>query len=96
MLLIQNLCEKFEVKVYIKKKKKIEKIIIATTNNIINKARDIDIKAILLICKNIIIIKKRFDIVIFRIKTKKSKRILKKQFLNKKDIVKREFTQSQL
>ena len=53
-------------------------MITTTTNNVINKARDTNVEAILSIRKNIIIVKRRFDIVIFRVKTKKSKRILKK------------------
>ena len=77
-LLVRNLREEFEVKIYIKREKKIKRIIIATTNNIINRARNIDVEATLSIRKNIIIVKRQFDIVMFRIKTKKSKRILKK------------------
>ncbi len=94
-LLIQNLCKEFEVKVYIKKKEKIKRVIIATINNIINKIRNANIETTFFNTQNIIIIKKQFDIVIFKIKTKKNKRILKKK-LNKEYIVECEFTQSQL
>ncbi len=78
ILSIQSLCEKFDVKVYIKREKKIKKVIIITTNNIINKIRNINVETTLLIRKNIIIVKKQFNIVIFKIKTKKDKKILKK------------------
>ena len=84
ILSIQSFREKFEVRIYIKREKKIKKIIIATTNNIIKKVHNIDVEATLLVRKNIIIVKKQFDIVIFRVKIKKSKRILKKTIFEQK------------
>ncbi len=90
-LLIRSFRKEFEVKVYIKKEKKIKKIIITTINNIINRICNANVEATLSIRKNIIIVKKQFNIVIFRVKTKKSK-----QLLNKKNIIEYEFTQNQL
>ncbi len=80
----QNFCEKFEIRIYIKKEEKIKRIITTTTNNIIDKARDTNVETIFSIRKNIIIVKRRFDIVIFRVKTKKSKKILKKTIFEQK------------
>ncbi len=78
-LSIQNLRKEFEVRIYIKKEEKIKKIIIAIINNIINKVYKTNIEATLSIReKKIIVVERQFDIVIFKIKTKKSKRILKK------------------
>ena len=77
-LSIQSFRKEFEVKVYIKKEKKIKRIIIATINNIIKRVYNTNVEATLLVRKNIMIVKRRLDIVIFRIKTKKSKKILKK------------------
>jgi len=57
MLSIQSVREKFKIKVFIKSKEKIKRIIITTTNNIINRAREIDAKATLLARKNIIVFK---------------------------------------
>ena len=79
-LLVQSLREKFEIKIYIKKERKIKKIIATTTNNIINRACEANTKATLSIYKNIIAIKRQFNLVIFRIKTKESKKILKKNY----------------
>jgi len=78
ILLIQSFREKFEIKIYIKREKKIKRIITTTTNNIINRIREINTKATLLIRKNIIAIKKQFDFIIFRVKTKENKKILKR------------------
>ncbi len=84
ILLIQNLRKKFEIKIYIKREKKIKKIIIATTNNIIDRIYETNIEATLSIRKNIIAIRRQFDLVIFWVKTKKIKRILKKNFEQKR------------
>ena len=78
ILLIQSLRKEFEVRVYIKREKKIKKVISTITNNIIDKIRNANVEATLLIRKNIIAIKRQLDIVVFKVKTKKSKRILKK------------------
>ncbi len=77
-LLVRSFCKKFEIRVYLKKKEKIKKIITTTTNNIISKARNANVKAMFSIYKNIIIVKRQFDIVILKIKIEKSKKILKK------------------
>ena len=77
-LLVRSLRKEFEVRVYIKKKEKIKRIIITTINNIISRIRDANVGATLLVRKNIIIVKRQFNIVIFKVKIKKSKRILKK------------------
>jgi len=76
--LVRSFHEEFEVRVYIKREKKIKRIITTITNDIIDRARNIDVKAAFLVRKDIIIVRKQFDIVIFRIKIEKSKRILKK------------------
>jgi len=47
MLLIQNLREKFKIKIYIRKEKEIKKIIAITTDNIINRIRKTNINTIL-------------------------------------------------
>ncbi len=75
ILSIQSLREKFEIKIYIKREKKIKKIIVTTINNIIDRIRETNTKATLLIYKNIIAIRRQFDFVIFRIKIKESKKI---------------------
>ncbi len=77
-LLIESLRKKFKIKIYIKKEKKIKRIIATTTNNIINQIYKTNTKTTLSIYKNIRAIRRRFDLVIFRIKTKKNKRVLKK------------------
>ena len=78
ILLVQNFRKKFEIKIYIRKEYKIKKIITITTNNIVSRIRKINTRATLLIYKNIIAIKNQSNFVIFRIKTKESKRILKR------------------
>ena len=87
ILLVQSLCKKFKIKIYIKKKKKIKKIITITTNNRINRIRETNTKATLSIYKNIIAIKRRLDFVIFQLKIKESKRILKKNNFWTKEIL---------
>jgi len=78
MLSIQSVRKKFKIKIFIKNKKKIKKIIITTTNNIISRARETNVKRTFLTRKNIIVIKRRLNFVIFKIRIKKSKKILKK------------------
>ncbi len=75
---IQSLRKKFEIKIYIKKKEKIKRIITTTINYIIDQTCKTNTKTIFLIRKNIIAIRRRFDLIIFWIKIKESKRILKK------------------
>ncbi len=82
MLLIQSIREKCQIKIYIKKEKKRKKI--ATTINIINQIRETNIKAALLICKDMIVVRKRFDFVTFEVKTKKTKNTKKTIFEQKK------------
>ncbi len=50
---VQNHCEKFEVKIFIKKKEEIKRIITTTTKNIVRWARKIDVNKMLLMRKNI-------------------------------------------
>jgi len=75
------------VKIYIKRVKKIKRVITIITNNIISRIRDTNIEATLSIHKNIIIVKRQFNIVIFEVKTKKSKKILKKNNFETKKIL---------
>ena len=77
ILLTRNIREELELSVYIKKEKKIKKIISITTKNIINKIRKSNITITLSICKNIVVIKRYSNIITFRMKTKESKKILK-------------------
>jgi len=63
---------------FIKKEKEIKRIIIITTKNIINSAQKVDVDKTLLMRKNIEIIKRQLNLLIFRVKTKNSKKILKK------------------
>ncbi len=77
-LSIQSVCEEFKLKVFIKKEEEIKRIITTTINSIIDRARKINAKTILSIHKDIIAIKKQFDLVIFKIKIENKNRILKK------------------
>ena len=74
----RNSCEKFEIKMFIKEKKKIKKIMTTITKNIVNKAKDVVVAKTFSTRKNIEIIKRRSRLFIFRVKTKKSKKILEK------------------
>jgi len=75
---IRNVREEFKVRVYIKSEKEIKRIIIITTNDMIKRAREINIETTLFTRKNIIAIKRCLDLVTFKVRTKKSKKILKK------------------
>ncbi len=75
---VQNLCKKFKIKIFIKEKKKIKRIMMTTTENIVRWAREIDINKMLSTCKNIETMKKWSNLLIFWIKMKDSKKILKK------------------
>ncbi len=76
--LMQNHCEKFKVKIFIKEKEEIKKIMMITTKNIVKWVKEIDVDKMLLMHKNIKMIKKWLKLLIFWIKMKSSKRILKK------------------
>ncbi len=55
---VQNHCEKFEVKIFIKEKEKVKRIIMITMKNIVRWAREIDVDETLLTHKNIETMKK--------------------------------------
>ncbi len=76
--LVQNHCKKFKIKIFVKKKEKIKKIMMITTKNIMRWVREINVDEMLLTRKNIKIMKKWSNLLIFWIKMKDSKRILKK------------------
>ncbi len=76
-LSVQNHCKKFEVKIFIKEKEEIKKIMMIT-KNIVRWMREIDINEMLSARKNIEMMKKWSKLLIFWIKMKSSKRILKK------------------
>ena len=55
---VQNHYKKFKIKIFIKKKKKIKRIMTTTTENIVRWAREIDVDEMLSTCKNIEAMKK--------------------------------------
>ncbi len=55
---VQNHCEKFEVKIFIKKKEEVKRIMMTTMKNIVRWAREIDVDETLLTRKNIETMKK--------------------------------------
>ena len=75
---IQNHCEKFEVKIFIKEKEKVKRIMMITTKNIMKWVREIDVDEMLLTHKNIEMMKRWLKLLIFWVKTKNSKKTLKK------------------
>ncbi len=75
---MQNHYEKFEVKIFIKEKKEVKRIMTTTMKNIVRWARKIDVNETLLMHKNIEMIKRWLKMLIFQVKTKSSKRTLKK------------------
>ncbi len=77
-LSVQNHCKKFKIKIFIKEKKKIKRIMIITTENIVRWVREIDVDETLSMCKNIETMKRWSNLLIFWIKIKDSKKILKK------------------
>ncbi len=77
-LSMQNHCKKFEVKIFIKEKKEVKRIMTTIMKNIVKWAKEIDINETLSICKNIEMMKKWLKLLIFWIKTKSSKKTLKK------------------
>ena len=50
---VQNHCEKFEVKIFIKKKEEVKRIMMIIMKNIVRWAREIDVDKMLLMYKNI-------------------------------------------
>ncbi len=75
---VQNYYEKFKIKIFIKEKEKIKRIMMITTENIMRWVREIDVDEMLSTRKNIETIKKWSNLLIFWIKMKYSKKILKK------------------
>ncbi len=75
---VQNHCKKFEVKIFIKEKEEVKRIMMITTKNIVKWAREIDVDETLSTRKNIKMMKRWSRLLIFWIKMKSSKRILKK------------------
>ncbi len=75
---VQNYYKKFEIKIFVKEEEKIKKIMMTTTENIVRWARKIDVDETLLTRKNIETMKRWSNLLIFQVKTKDSKRILKK------------------
>ncbi len=57
-LSMQNYCEKFEVKIFIKEEEEVKRIMITTTKNIVKWVKEIDIDKMLSTCKNIKMMKK--------------------------------------
>jgi len=51
-LLVQNHCEKFKVKIFIKEKEEVKRIMMITMKNIVRLAREIDVNKMLSMCKN--------------------------------------------
>ncbi len=76
--LMQNHCKKFKIKIFVKEKKKIKRIMMITTENIVRWAKEIDVNKMLSTRKNIKTMKRWLNLLIFQVKIKNSKRILKK------------------
>jgi len=74
---VWNHCEKFEVKIFIKEEEEVKRIMTTTTKNIVRWAREIDVDETLSTRKNIETMKRWSRLLIFRVKTKSSKRTLK-------------------
>ncbi len=55
---MQNHCKKFKIKIFVKKKEKIKRIMMITTENIVRLAREIDVDETLSTRKNIKTIKR--------------------------------------
>ncbi len=75
---VQNHCKKFEVKIFIKEEKEVKRIMMITMKNIVKWVRKIDVDKMLLMCKNIKMMKRWSKLLIFWVKTKNSKKTLKK------------------
>ena len=74
---VQNHCKKLEVKIFIKEKKKIKRIMMITMKNIVEWARKSNVDKMLLMHKDIKMMKRWSDLLIFWVKMKDSKKILK-------------------
>ena len=75
---MQNHCKKFKIKIFIKEKEKIKRIMMTTTENIMKWVREIDVNKTLSTRKNIETMKRWSNLLIFWVKMKDSKKILKK------------------
>ncbi len=75
---VRNYCKKFEVKIFIKEEEEVKRIMMITTKNIVRWTREIDVNETLSTRKNIETMKRWLKLLIFWIKTKNSKRTLKK------------------
>ncbi len=75
---VQNHCKKFKIKIFVKEKKKIKRIMMTTTENIMRWVREIDVDEMLSTRKNIETMKRWSNLLIFQVKIKDRKRILKK------------------
>ena len=64
-LSVQNHCEKFKIKIFIKEKKKIKRIMMITTENIVRWVKKINVDKMLLTRKNIKIMKRWSNLRIF-------------------------------
>jgi len=73
---VRSFCEEFEVKVFIKGEEEVKRIMAATTEDIVGWARGIDADETLPARKDIEAIKRRPGLLIFRVKTEGSKKIL--------------------
>ncbi len=78
LLSVQNHCEKFEVKIFIKEKEEVKRIMMITMKNIVRWVRKIDVDKTLSMRKNIETMKRWLKLLIFQVKMKSSKRTLKK------------------
>ncbi len=74
---VWNHCKKFKIKIFVKEKEKIKRIMMITTENIVRWAREIDVDETLSTRKNIETMKRWSNLLIFQIKIKDSKKILK-------------------
>ena len=73
-----NHCKKFKIKIFIKEKEKIKRIIMITTENIVKWAKEIDVNEMLSTRKNLKTMKRWSNLLIFWVKMKDNKKILKK------------------
>ncbi len=64
-LSMQNHCEKFEVKIFIKEEEEVKRIMTTTTKNIVRWAKEIDVDETLSTCKNIKMMKRWLKLLIF-------------------------------
>ena len=76
-LLVWNHCKKLEVKIFIKEKEKMKRIMMTTIKNIVEWVRESNINKMLSTCKDIETMKRWSNLLIFWVKMKDSKKILK-------------------